>query len=121
MSEASTGVSSPSTFAEAFAAAPVSCPGCERARSVAVGSQGEVERLTATLSRVEGRVRMLVDEVEDECVRDYGAGVCVTHEYDLVPIKGRMTCALIADLDSLISDFQALNGEFRTLTAEEVV
>ena len=53
MSEASTGVSSPSTFAEAFAAAPASCPGCERARSVAVGLQGEVERLTATLARVE--------------------------------------------------------------------
>ena len=51
--EASTGVSSPSTFAEAFAAAPASCPGCERARSVAVGLQGEVERLTATLARVE--------------------------------------------------------------------
>lgn len=32
-----------------------------------------------------------------------------------------MTCALIIDLDSLISDFQALNGEFRTLAAEEVV
>jgi hypothetical protein len=53
MSEASTGASSPSTFAEAFAAAPASCPGCERARSVAVGLQGEVERLTATLARVE--------------------------------------------------------------------
>lgn len=118
-SDVITGVSSPSTFAEAFAAAPASCPGCERSRSVAVGLQGEVERLTATLSRVEGRVRMLVDEVEDECVRDYGAGVCVTHGCDLVPIKGRMTCALIADLDSLISDFQALNGEFRTLAAEE--
>lgn len=53
MSEASTGVSSPSTFAEAFAAAPASCPGCERARSVAVGLQGEIERLTETLGRVE--------------------------------------------------------------------
>ena len=52
-SDVITGVSSPSTFAEAFAAAPASCPGCERARSVAVGLQGEVERLTATLSRVE--------------------------------------------------------------------
>lgn len=47
-----TGVSSPSTFAEAFAAAPASCPGCERARSVAVGLQGEVERLTAMLAQV---------------------------------------------------------------------
>ena len=52
-SDVITGVSSPSTFAEAFAAAPASCPGCERARSVAVGLQGEVERLTATLARVE--------------------------------------------------------------------
>ncbi len=40
------------TFAEAFAAAPASCPGCERARSVAVGLQGEVERLTAMLAQV---------------------------------------------------------------------
>lgn len=53
MSEASTGVSSPSTFAEAFASPPASCPGCERARSVAVGLQGEIERLTETLGRVE--------------------------------------------------------------------
>ena len=52
-SDVITGASSPSTFAEAFAAAPASCPGCERARSVAVGLQGEVERLTATLARVE--------------------------------------------------------------------
>lgn len=52
-SDVITGASSPSTFAEAFAAAPASCPGCERARSVAVGLQGEVERLKATLSRVE--------------------------------------------------------------------
>lgn len=56
MSEASTGVSSPSTFAEAFTAAPASCPGCERARSVAVGLQGEVERLSSTLARVEARL-----------------------------------------------------------------
>lgn len=87
MSEASIGVSSPSTFAEAFAAAPASCPGCERARSVAVGLQGEVERLTATLSRVEGRVRMLVDRSRTRCVRDYGAGVCVTLSMTWSPSK----------------------------------
>jgi preprotein translocase subunit SecF len=97
MSEASTGVSSPSTFAEAFAAAPVSCPGCERARSVAVGSQGEVERLTATLSRVEGRVRMLVDEVEDECVRDSGDHNSIVRSASLSPEQQTTITKVVTD------------------------